>query len=71
MKTQDQLSICFVSPFTFPLLAQDPNIKHVGGAELQQSILAKALAKQGYKVSMICLDYGQEDGEVIDGVTVF
>jgi glycosyltransferase involved in cell wall biosynthesis len=71
MKTQAQLSICFVSPFTYPLLAQDPNIKHVGGAELQQSILAKAFVKQGYKVSMICLDYGQEDGEVIDGVTVY
>ena len=71
MKAQPQLSICFVSPFTYPLLAQDPNIKHVGGAELQQSILAKAFVKQGYKVSMICLDYGQEDGEVIDGVTVY
>lgn len=71
MKAQSELSICFVSPFTYPLLAQDPDIKHVGGAELQQSILAKAFVKQGYKVSMICLDYGQEDGVVIDGVTVF
>jgi len=71
MKTQAQLSICFVSPKAYPLLAQDPNIKHVGGAELQQSILAKAFVKQGYKVSMICLDHGQEDGEVIDGVTVY
>jgi glycosyltransferase involved in cell wall biosynthesis len=71
MKAQTQLSICFVSPFTYPLLAQDSTIKHVGGAELQQSILAKALVKRGYKVSMICLDYGQEDGVVIDGVTVY
>lgn len=71
MKTQEQLSICFVSPLTYSVLAQDPTIKHVGGAELQQSILAKALAKKGHKVSMICLDYGQEDGEVIDGVTVY
>ena len=71
MNTREQVSICFVSPLAYSVLARDPKIKHVGGAELQQSILAKALAKKGHKVSMICLDYGQEDGEVIDGVTVY
>jgi glycosyltransferase involved in cell wall biosynthesis len=71
MSPSRQLSICFVSPLTYPLLAQDSTIKHVGGAELQQAILAKALVRIGYSVSMICLDYGQEDGEVIDGVTVY
>ena len=71
MKIQARLSICFVAPLAYPLLANNKTIKHVGGAELQQVILAKALAAIGHEVSMICLDYGQPDEEVIDGVTVY
>ena len=62
--------ICFVAPTTWPVLAADPSIPVVGGAELQQTVIATALAKRGYRVSMLCLDYGQADREVVDGVTV-
>jgi glycosyltransferase involved in cell wall biosynthesis len=43
----------------------------VGGAELQQTLLAKALARQGYDVSMVVADYGQPDGAAWDGIKTY
>jgi glycosyltransferase involved in cell wall biosynthesis len=63
--------VCFVAPTTWPILTGDRNIRVVGGAEVQQSMIAPSLVERGWRVSMISLDYGQEDGAVVRGVTVY
>ena len=68
----DQLpSICFVAPNAFPLLSGDEQTPLIGGAELQQVLVATGLAKRGYRISMVCRDFGQPNGIECDGVTVF
>jgi glycosyltransferase involved in cell wall biosynthesis len=64
-------SICFVGPANLPVLAREYGRHGVGGAELQQTLLAKALAAQGYDVSMVVADYGQPDGATWDGIKTY
>jgi len=64
-------TICFVALQAYNVLSGDPRITHIGGAEMQQTILARGLARRGYGVSLVTLDHGQTDGEVHGGLQVF
>ena len=60
--------VCFFAPTAWPVLSKDPKIESVGGAEVQQVTIARALARRGYRVSMLCGDHGQPDEVTIDGI---
>ncbi len=60
MNTSPHLCIISTSQGTYGLLA-DEKIDFVGGAELQQKLIAEALLKRGYKVSFLVHDFGQPD----------
>src|SRR5882757_3644465 len=64
-------NICFVGLANLPVLAREYGRHGVGGAELQQTLLAKALVARGYNVSMVVADYGQPDGAVWDGIRTY
>lgn len=52
----------------YPVLAGVDALRIVGGAEVQQTYIAAELARRGYVVSMLSMDYGQREGDVVDGV---
>lgn len=64
-------SICFIGLDNYPVLNPEVTGEFFGGESIQQIILAKAFAKLGYEVSTIVYDFGQTQGEVIDGVKVW
>ena len=64
-------TICFVAPNAWPVLSGDGDLPMIGGAEVQQVIVAQELVKRGYRVSMICRDFGQPEEVRINDITVF
>ncbi len=68
MKTKHQ--ICFVGHNAYGALTGQ-NLGHAGGIEQQLALLSRSLVKKGYSVALITWDHGQQDGELIDGVTCY
>ena len=61
--------ICFVALGAYSLLSKS-EMQLVGGAELQQVLIAKSLLHKGYEVSFTVYDHGQDQFEVIDGIKI-
>lgn len=62
--------ICFVAPALYPVIAGSTSIESVGGAEVQQAILARTFQRAGYRVSVVTMDYGQPAEVDLDGIRV-
>ena len=64
-------SICFVGFSNLAVLAPEVDRTGASGEPLQHTLLATALARRGYRVSMVVADHGQPDGAVWQGVQTF
>ena len=62
-------SICFVSPHIYPILAQTDH-ESVGGAEVQQALIAKELKKYDFDVSFVVGNYVNKIINGINGIKV-
>jgi glycosyltransferase involved in cell wall biosynthesis len=69
--SRSPLRICFVGLGNLPLLARPYSHLRAGGAELQQTLLARALARGGWHISMVVADCGQPDGAVWDAIKTY
>ena len=65
------MKVCFVGLENLPVLAREYNRHGIGGEQVQQTLLAKALAARGYHVSMVVADYGQSDSAAWHGITTY
>lgn len=64
------VAVCFVAPGAYGALAGRPDLRHIGGAEVQQRLLARELLRRGFDVSFVTLDHGQPDAVRHDGIRV-
>jgi len=65
-----KLKVCFLSLSSYPLLTRRENLRYVGGAEVEQAILARELIAHGYVVSFVTYNHGGRPIEYIDGITI-
>lgn len=63
-------SICFVSPKATGMLTGAAD-GHLGGAERQQALIARALADRGCRVSFVVWDDGRGDPEKIGNLVLY
>ena len=65
------MKICLLGLDNLPVLAPEYRQHAIGGESVQQTLLARALARRGHQVSMVVADYGQADGAQWDAIRVF
>ena len=59
--------VCLHAPYLYPLFSHGA-IEFTGGAEVQQALLARGLARRGFEVSAVTCDFGQPPDLSVDGV---
>jgi len=64
------IHLCMLALTAYPVLAGRRDSRELGGAQVQQVMIARSLVKAGIKVTFICMDYGQAKEEWIDGIRV-
>jgi glycosyltransferase involved in cell wall biosynthesis len=69
MSSRGRGRICFYSPFLYPVAAEGV-AEFVGGTEVRQWALARALAARGFDVTVATSDFGQDAVVERDGVTL-
>src|SRR5438309_3514917 len=69
--SNETMKICFVGLDNLPLVAPEYRHHRVGGESIQQTLLARALARRGHEVSMVVADHGQTDGAAWDAIQTF
>ena len=62
--------VCFIAPYIWPVLADDRRIPLVGGAEVQQSFIARGLRDAGFRVTVVTNAVGQPDEFDLDGIRI-
>ncbi len=65
------MRICLLGLHNLSVLAPGFRNHLVGGEPVQQTLLARALARRGHEVSMVVADYGQNDDLELRGIRVF
>jgi glycosyltransferase involved in cell wall biosynthesis len=65
------MSLCLVGLDNLPVLAPEFREHAIGGESVQQTLLAKALARRGHTVSMVTADHGQQDGAICGRIRVY
>jgi glycosyltransferase involved in cell wall biosynthesis len=65
------MKICLLGLQNLSVLAPAYEDRLVGGEPVQQTLLARALARRGHDVSMVVADLGQADGAQYDGIRTF
>jgi hypothetical protein len=65
------MKICLLGLDNVPVLAPEYREHTIGGESVQQTLLARALARRGHEVSMVTADYGQTDAALWEGIRVY
>ena len=65
------MKVCLLGLDNLPVLAPEYCGRTVGGESVQQTLLARALARRGHEVCMVTADCGQADAGTWDGIRVY
>jgi glycosyltransferase involved in cell wall biosynthesis len=64
------LHVCFVALKAYAVLTGEDIGCQIGGAEVQQALIARSLVKRGHRVTFLTYDYGQPGRLCIDGIEI-